>query len=89
MSARTTLGEKLLQGKSDGFKIEAITRFTEFDRLIALSGLEEVSFVIGYPTIVANLEGEFIRREHELERKESEAQNMMAKLQDVLSGLQR
>lgn len=86
-NGRITLGEKLLEGKTDKFKEEAIIRFTEFDRLMSLTNPDASFYVMGYPIIVANLEGEYIYRQEQNDRAQEEAQNMMAKITKSMSGM--
>ena len=80
-------GLKLLGDKTEDFKKQAIVRFTEFDRLMNLTSPSAGLYVVGYPIIVANLEGEFQTKAEELEIKKSEAEVMMTKLQSMMGGI--
>ena len=88
MSEKVTFGESLLEEKNQAFRIEAITRFAEFDRLMNLSNPDGNYHHIGYPTIVANLQGEYLHREAEQERKKAETADALSKLSGVLGGFQ-
>ncbi len=80
-------GESLLEGKTDEFKTEAIIRFTEFDRLMNLTNPDGNYHTLGYPVIVATLEGEYYYRQIQAQNKAAEAKQMMSKLNSVMAGL--
>ncbi len=80
-------GKKLIEDKPEDFQREAIVRFTEFDRLMALTNPDGNYHTIGYPTIVANLVGEYAHRQSEQDRKADEAKAMMSQLGGLMGGM--
>ena len=80
-------GESLLEGKTDEFKTEAIIRFTEFDRLMTLTNPDGNYHTLGYPVIVASLEGEYHYRQIQVQNKAAEAKQMMSQLNSVIGSL--
>ena len=86
LQKRIDFGVSLLTDKSEEFQKQAIIRFTEFDRLMALTNPDGNYHAIGYPTIVANLSGEFLAKEEDMERRKEETTAMMSKLGGLMGG---